>query len=175
MCGIGGICKRLANVLIFRIREVASQVLDGSPRLRFDDHAGRDAHAPDTWLAAHDFGVGGYPAELLHVVRTAFKSGLQTPYGWPPLWTKHRELDANLRLEGKYPANRGQAGGVRCRFGSGETLPCLVRGPRLKGVISPSEFVPGFRVDVRLVKNTSKSANRGRVVSRHHDSIGSRR
>jgi hypothetical protein len=70
---IGGIGKRLANVLIFKIREVAEQVLDGSARRKgFDDHADRDAHPPDTWLSAHNFRTGGYPAELLHVVRIAF-------------------------------------------------------------------------------------------------------
>ena len=67
---IRGICECFPNILIFKIREVAEQVFDSSAsRERLDDHANGDAHAPDAWLSAHDFGVGGYPAELLHLVR----------------------------------------------------------------------------------------------------------
>jgi len=67
-----GICERLANIPIFKIREVAEQVVDGpSGRERLDNHANSDAHAPDTWLSAHDFGISGYAAKLLHVVRIA--------------------------------------------------------------------------------------------------------
>jgi hypothetical protein len=69
---IRGICERLTNILIFKIRVVAEQVFDGSPGgERLDDHANSDAHAPDTRLSAHDLGISGYPAELLHVARIA--------------------------------------------------------------------------------------------------------
>jgi hypothetical protein len=55
--------------------EVAEQVFDGSPgRKRLYDHANSDAHAPNTRLSAHDLGISGYPAELLHVVRIALNS-----------------------------------------------------------------------------------------------------
>ena len=78
---IRGVGERLANILVFEIREVAQQILNGSSgRKRLDDHANSYALAPDAWLSAHDFGIGGYPAELLHVVRIALNSALES--GW---------------------------------------------------------------------------------------------
>ena len=78
---IRGVGEGLANILIFKIQEVVEQVLNGSAgRERLGDHANGDAHASDAWLSAHDFGIGGYPSELLRVVRIALNSALKS--GW---------------------------------------------------------------------------------------------
>jgi hypothetical protein len=64
--------ERLPNVLILKVGEVGEEILDRSAgRERLDDHADSYAHAPDTRLSAHNLGIGGYPAELLHVVGIA--------------------------------------------------------------------------------------------------------
>ena len=63
-------CKsqRLANVVLFEIRKVGQQLLDGPPGSQsLHDHADGHTHAPNTRLAAHDFRIHGNPAEILHV------------------------------------------------------------------------------------------------------------
>ena len=66
--------ESLADVRLFEIWEVGEKLGDGSARREcLDDHTDRYAHTADARFAAHDFGVEGDTAELLHRVMIALE------------------------------------------------------------------------------------------------------
>jgi hypothetical protein len=72
LCETGGEGERLTDIRFLKIGEVGQEIFDGATcGDGLDDHPHRDAHASDTWLAAHHFWIDRDSPEFPHVMIVA--------------------------------------------------------------------------------------------------------